>query len=142
MIGNYKDMEWDRIISKNLSHSVSVRGRDKKKSKYGVDRRTKRPSSLKFMADSGRPIKSDWNGQGFSVHDDEATVPIAIIGMSCRFLGDATSPEKLWELRTEVMSAWSEIPKDGFNQDAFYHPHGEKFSTSSPWIELPYTPTY
>lgn len=58
-----------------------------------------------------------------------ATKPIAIIGMSCRFPGDATSPEKLWKLVSEGRSAWSEIPKERFNQDAFYHPQDSNLGT-------------
>ncbi|KAF4556508.1 Highly reducing polyketide synthase azaB-like protein [Elsinoe fawcettii] len=50
---------------------------------------------------------------------------IAIIGMSCRAPGDATSPEKLWQLCVEGRNTWKEIPKDRFNKDAFYHPQGE-----------------
>lgn len=61
----------------------------------------------------------------------ETTMPIAIIGMSCRFPGDATSPEKLWQLCADGRSAWSEIPPERFNQDAFYHPQGENMGTVS-----------
>ena len=56
----------------------------------------------------------------------EATMPIAIVGMSCRFAGDATSPEKLWQLCADARSGWSDIPSDRFNKMAFYHPLGEK----------------
>ncbi|KAK1975933.1 beta-ketoacyl synthase domain-containing protein [Colletotrichum cereale] len=50
---------------------------------------------------------------------------IAIIGMACRFPGDATSASKLWDLLMEGKSAWSEIPKSKWNQDAHYHPSQE-----------------
>ncbi|TVY35171.1 Highly reducing polyketide synthase [Lachnellula subtilissima] len=56
-------------------------------------------------------------------------MPIAIIGISCRFPGDATSPEKLWEMVAEKRSAWSEIPSNRFNQESFYHPVGGHLST-------------
>lgn len=52
--------------------------------------------------------------------------PIAIIGMSCKFPGDATSPEKLWELCAQGRDVWSEIPQSRFNQKAFYDPDHEK----------------
>ncbi|KAK3167454.1 Squalestatin tetraketide synthase clz2 [Lepraria neglecta] len=58
-------------------------------------------------------------------------MPIAIVGMSCRFPGDATSPEKLWKLCAEAKSAWSEVPSESFNQKAFYHPQAEKLGTSN-----------
>ena len=58
-----------------------------------------------------------------------AAIPIAIIGMSCKLPGEATSPERLWELCAEARGAWSKIPADRFNQEALYHPAGEKIST-------------
>jgi acyl transferase domain-containing protein len=56
-------------------------------------------------------------------------MPIAIIGLGGRFPGDASSPERLWELVSEGRSARSEVPKDRFNVDAFYHPHHERQGT-------------
>ena len=60
-----------------------------------------------------------------------ATMPIAIIGMSCRFPGDATNPEKLWEFCADGRSAWEEIPRSRFNQEAWYHPHSGHLGTVS-----------
>lgn len=59
----------------------------------------------------------------------ESNVPIAIIGMSCRFAGGASDPEKLWKLCAEGRSAWSEIPADRFNLDGVYHPNNLKPNT-------------
>lgn len=59
----------------------------------------------------------------------DKTMPIAIIGMACRFPGDATSPEKLWNMLAEKRSGWCEIPKDRFNIDAFYHPDPDRNGT-------------
>jgi hypothetical protein len=64
-----------------------------------------------------------------------ADVPIAIVGMSCRFPGEATSPERLWELCVNARSAWSEVPGDRWNKEAFFHPDGAKTGTVS--IQLP-----
>lgn len=61
--------------------------------------------------------------------DADASMPIAIIGIGGRFPGSASNPEKLWELISEGRSAWSEVPKDRFNIDAFYHPHAERQGT-------------
>ncbi|KAL1623909.1 Type I Iterative PKS [Neofusicoccum ribis] len=61
----------------------------------------------------------------------DAKAPIAIIGMSCRLPGEATSPEKLWKLCAEGRSAWSEIPGDRFNKEAFYHPCSDKRTTAN-----------
>lgn len=60
-----------------------------------------------------------------------STVPsldddIAIIGMACRFPGDATSPSKLWDLLMEGKSAWSEVPASRWNWAAHYHPSQER----------------
>ena len=64
-------------------------------------------------------------------------MPIAIIGMSCKFPGDATGPEALWKLCEKGRSAWSEIPRDRFNKDAFYHPSGDRMTTVSCSPEYP-----
>lgn len=57
--------------------------------------------------------------------------PIAVIGSGCRFPGDATSPSKLWQLLLEPCDLLTEIPKDRFNGDAFYHPNGAHRGTSN-----------
>ena len=59
----------------------------------------------------------------------DSNIPIAIIGLSCKFAGDADSPSALWKLCSEGKSAWSKIPSDRFNLDAFYHPNGQKLNT-------------
>jgi acyl transferase domain-containing protein len=52
---------------------------------------------------------------------------VAVIGMSCRFPGDATSPESFFEMLKKGDSAWSEVPKERFDIDTYYHPsHGHK----------------
>ncbi|PYH89870.1 ketoacyl-synt-domain-containing protein [Aspergillus ellipticus CBS 707.79] len=60
---------------------------------------------------------------------EDASMPIAIVGMGGRFPGDASSRERLWELVSKGRSALSEVPKDRFNVDAFYHPHHERQGT-------------
>ncbi|KAL6722106.1 hypothetical protein ACLMJK_001212 [Lecanora helva] len=59
----------------------------------------------------------------------QEVMPIAIIGMSCRFPGGSTNPSKLWEMLSQGRSAWSEFPLERFNQDAFYHPQAEMQGT-------------
>ena len=46
---------------------------------------------------------------------------IAIIGVSGRFPGDATSPRNLWDMVMEGRNAQEPIPKSRFNADGFYH---------------------
>ncbi|KAJ5357821.1 hypothetical protein N7541_004979 [Penicillium brevicompactum] len=58
-------------------------------------------------------------------------MPIAIIGMGCRFAGDATSPTKLWKMLENGESAWSEIPASRFDIEGWYHPNHENISTTN-----------
>ncbi|RHZ54247.1 uncharacterized protein CDV56_107115 [Aspergillus thermomutatus] len=60
---------------------------------------------------------------------EDKCMPIAIVGLGGRFPGDASSPERLWQLVSEGRSARSEVPKDRFSVDAFYHPHHERQGT-------------
>ena len=59
----------------------------------------------------------------------DAVMPIAVVGVGGRFPGDASDPEKLWKLIANRQSALAEIPKDRFNVDAFYHPDGERLGS-------------
>ncbi|KAI1654630.1 ketoacyl-synt-domain-containing protein [Daldinia decipiens] len=45
----------------------------------------------------------------------DATEPIVVVGIGCRFPGSATSPSELWQMLCRGESAWSEIPKDRLN---------------------------
>jgi hypothetical protein len=62
---------------------------------------------------------------------EDPSMPIAIVGMSCRFPGDATDPRKLWQMCAAARDAWSPVPKERFNQDAFYHPDANRNGTSN-----------
>ncbi|KIW32671.1 uncharacterized protein PV07_04200 [Cladophialophora immunda] len=46
---------------------------------------------------------------------------IAIVGLSCRFPGDASTPTKFWELLKNAKNAFTETT-DRYNADAFCHP--------------------
>jgi acyl transferase domain-containing protein/NADPH:quinone reductase-like Zn-dependent oxidoreductase/NAD(P)-dependent dehydrogenase (short-subunit alcohol dehydrogenase family)/SAM-dependent methyltransferase/acyl carrier protein len=48
--------------------------------------------------------------------------PIAIIGMGCRFPGAANDPESFWNNLTAGIDAITEIPKDRWSVEEFYHP--------------------
>lgn len=66
---------------------------------------------------------------------------IAIVGMSCRFPGDAASLESFWELLIQGRSSWSETPSERWHAGAYYHPSGERKGTVSlyPRANLPET---
>lgn len=70
---------------------------------------------------------------------EDKSMPIAVVGIGCRFPGDATSPDKLWKLISEGRSAHSAFPKDRFNIDAFYHPAAERQGTVSDQTTRLYT---
>ncbi|MBF0213629.1 MAG: aminotransferase class III-fold pyridoxal phosphate-dependent enzyme [Magnetococcales bacterium] len=48
--------------------------------------------------------------------------PIAIIGSSCRFPGQADSPEQFWELLKNGIDAIGEVPPDRWNAAAWHDP--------------------
>lgn len=54
--------------------------------------------------------------------EDEKVSPIAIIGMSGKFAGEASCLDKLWDMIAAGNDAWSTIPSERFNSEAFYHP--------------------
>lgn len=59
------------------------------------------------------------------------TTPIAIIGMGCRFPGQADTPEKLWEVCAAARNTWSGWPKERLNEQAYTHPQPEHLGSVS-----------
>lgn len=53
-------------------------------------------------------------------------MPIAVVGMACRFPGDGEDVESLFEMLKRGDDAWSEFPPDRVNIDGFYHPSGSR----------------
>ena len=49
--------------------------------------------------------------------------PIAIIGMGCRFPGNASNPRKFWNLLCEGKNTIREVPRDRWDSRRFYHPN-------------------
>ncbi|KAH7305247.1 putative polyketide synthase [Stachybotrys elegans] len=65
------------------------------------------------------------------VEEEWTTEPIAIIGLSCRFAGDASSTEGFWEIMRQGRNAWSEPPPSRWNTKGTYHPDHDRLSTTS-----------
>lgn len=59
----------------------------------------------------------------------DKTKPIAVVGMSCRFPGDSTCPDKLWDMLSKGRNGWSRGKKERFEMNAFYHPTSETSGT-------------
>jgi len=70
-----------------------------------------------------------------SVNDDTkdewAFEPVAIIGMSSKFAGDATNNEGLWRMLVEGRSGWQPFPSSRFNSAGVYHPNNERLNSVS-----------
>jgi acyl transferase domain-containing protein/acyl carrier protein len=54
--------------------------------------------------------------------EDARREPIAIVGMGCRFPGDADNPDAFWRLLAEERDVVTEIPADRWDVDAYYDP--------------------
>lgn len=89
-----------------------------------------------------RPASPKLNGHQDSQHrtatvapplsaQGDGVMPIAIVGMSCRFPGGASDIGKFWEMVSEGRSAWSKVPESRFNVDAFYHPDSNRTDSVS-----------
>ncbi|VBA49324.1 type I polyketide synthase [Mycobacterium pseudokansasii] len=48
--------------------------------------------------------------------------PVAVVGIGCRFPGDATDPDSFWDLLVDARNAISRVPADRWDADAFYDP--------------------
>jgi phthiocerol/phenolphthiocerol synthesis type-I polyketide synthase D len=51
-----------------------------------------------------------------------AAEPVAVVGIGCRFPGDAVGPERYWTFLASGGNAVSEVPPDRWDADAFYDP--------------------
>ena len=63
--------------------------------------------------------------------EEDGLEPMAIVGMSCRFPGDATNAQNFYEMLSKARSAWSKIPEDRFNVDAYWHPYNARSGSMS-----------
>jgi acyl transferase domain-containing protein/acyl carrier protein len=54
--------------------------------------------------------------------EQAAAEPIAIVGMGCRFPGDADTPDRFWDLLEQEREAISAIPPDRWDTHELYNP--------------------
>jgi acyl transferase domain-containing protein/aryl carrier-like protein len=66
------------------------------------------------------------NGHGGAVKKSNEREPIAIIGIGCRFPGDANDPASFWKILRDGMDVLTEIPTDRWSLDLYYDPHPGK----------------
>lgn len=66
--------------------------------------------------------------EGDELHPDKIE-PIAVIGLDLKLPQDAATPEGFFEMLKEGRSALTEVPKDRYNLDAFYHPDPDRAGT-------------
>ncbi|KAF4594413.1 polyketide synthase [Ophiocordyceps camponoti-floridani] len=58
-----------------------------------------------------------------------APVDIAIVGLACRFPGEAKSPKAFYQMLVQGRDAWSKVPKSRYDVDAYRHPSRERRGT-------------
>ncbi|KAI1424757.1 ketoacyl-synt-domain-containing protein [Xylaria sp. FL1777] len=86
------------------------------------------------------PVKIDSNGnsngdvrsQTVTPIPKPKTMPIAIVGMSCRLPGNVASPAEFWELCARARSGYSTIPPERFDTASFHHPNPGKAGCHNP----------
>ena len=76
-----------------------------------------------FTDDTEYRAQSQEGGQPKDMPSSNSGVmPIAVIGMACRFPGEGDNVDGFWTMIREGRDAWSEFPKTRMNAEAFSHP--------------------
>lgn len=89
------------------------------------------------QSDIGDRDPSEPQPDELSILMEDASMPIAVIGMGFRGPADATDTNRLWQMILEKREAWSQIPKARWNNKAFYHPdHARHGTVSGYWKRL------
>ena len=61
----------------------------------------------------------------------DESMPIAIVGLSCRLPGGVGNPEDMWSVCAEQRDVWQPIPSKRMNNRSFYHPDPGRNGTVS-----------
>lgn len=83
-------------------------------------------------SNSSNGFSNGANGPSEGSTSSHKAMPVAIVGMACRFPGHVTTPAEFWELCTRARSGWSEIPKERFDKARFHHPNPGKAGAMNP----------
>ncbi len=75
---------------------------------------------LQQAADSFPPQQTDTNWQ--PAGHDALTEPIALVGIGCRFPGDADTPEAFWQLLRNGVDTARPLPADRWKFEDYYDP--------------------
>lgn len=68
--------------------------------------------------------------------DHDKQKPIAIVGMSFRFPGEAATTKGFWDVLSKAKSTRTRIPVSRFNPDGFYHPNADRPGAVGPPVSL------
>ena len=63
--------------------------------------------------------------------EQDKIMPIAVVGTGCRFPGEARSPQAFFEMLSKGRAAWSEVPKDRYSINQYYHPSNNRAGTTN-----------
>ena len=91
-----------------------------------------RNDAVEKMLNESHPAKPHSSADGRPATDPPRpyeSEPIAIVGMACRFAGDAANVKGLWDMCCEGRSAWTEIPENRMHGQNFFHPNFSKRGT-------------
>jgi acyl transferase domain-containing protein len=58
--------------------------------------------------------------------DTDKLEPVAIVGMSFGFPGEATTSQSFWNMMMEKRNASQDFPKERLSIDAIYHPDSNR----------------
>ncbi|KFZ25350.1 hypothetical protein V502_00172 [Pseudogymnoascus sp. VKM F-4520 (FW-2644)] len=61
-----------------------------------------------------------------NINYGDSIEPIAIIGISCRFPGNVSSPGEFWDMLVNKRSGHCEVPSNRFDGDAWQHPDHDR----------------
>ncbi len=89
---------------------MSTQGRDDRKTPESQDRRDLLRSAYEAVERLQARVET---------LDRERTQPIAVVGVSCRFPGGASSPERYWQLLKSKVDGVTEVPGDRWDRDAY-----------------------